>query len=136
MKSNQFDLCVEAVILGISIDEISKTVAITLRQAQTTNVLTLVAENVSRFLVNEFREQNIIDRITVWDSQSEVEEFRVCLSYLLGGANRQTDMPSQIKHAIDDELKAIHDGEKILVEIEPVFGAAICFTAQSLRLQD
>ena len=79
-----FSDCAEAHITGIAVIEESKTINICF-SGQAKQRFTLVAEGVDRFVANEFREQNIADRVVLWDSTSEPDEYRESLSALVSG---------------------------------------------------
>jgi hypothetical protein len=121
---------VEAHVTGIRIDEKLKTIDIFFR-LQNGDHTSLRAEGVTHFVANGFRERNIVDRVNVWNSQNQPDEFRAPLIELLtgemGGLMLEAFLP-----AIDIELSAIAKGEKILVEIEPVYGAGAIFLARML----
>lgn len=123
--------CVEAHVTGICVDEKSKTIDISLR-LQNDDRTSLRAEGVTQFVANEFREKNIIDRINIWNGQNQPEEFRPLLVELMTG-KFEGIISEAFLPVIDLELAAIARGEKILVEIEPVYGVRAIFLARSFQ---
>jgi hypothetical protein len=123
--------CVEAHVVGLQVPEQTKVVSIVLRLVGGRTAI-LTAEGVDRFLVNELREQNIIDRINVWDKGSSQEEFQQRLAELIG-ADR--DSASVFSSLVASETHRIAKGERVLVEIEPVYGAWFLMLARSVSLQ-
>lgn len=123
--------CVEAHILELRAPENAKKISIVLRLiAGPTAVLR--ADGVDRFLANEFREQNIIDRITVWDMRSDKDELHHRLAELIGNDKEPADI---FQSLIVSEAALILKGQKILVEIEPVYGVWILMLAENISLE-
>jgi len=125
---NDFRDFVEARITGIALLDESKTVRISLR-GQAKQCFTLIAEGVDRIVVNEFREQNIVDRLTVWDSKTDPTEYRSTLVSLISGLIGDAVDPAW-NPVIEREIEAISLGSKVLIEMEPVFGASVILLAR------
>jgi hypothetical protein len=128
-----FSNCVEGHLTGISVDEELKTIDFSIR-LQAGGVVALKARDVTQFVANEFREKNIIDRINVWNQESKVDSFQHHLLELVTG---RTDavIDGAFASIFEGQLKAISAGEKVLVEIEPVYGARALILAKSLSFE-
>ena len=64
--------CMEAHITGITVIEEKNRMEIVLR-APGSKRFVLAAEGMDRFLMNEFRERNIVDRVFVWDFEKRAK---------------------------------------------------------------
>lgn len=127
-----FSKCVEAHVTGIALLEDSGAINISLRGADR-QCFTLMAKGVDRFIASEFRERNIVDRVILWDSSSEVDECRDSLSILVCGSS---DAPQEAgwRALIDKEVSSIKQKEKILLEVEAVYGVSILLLAKEVVL--
>jgi len=105
-----FSDCIEAHITGIAVMNESKTITISLR-AQTKQCFMLVAEGVDRFVANEFREQNIVDKVVLWDSASKPDEYRASLAALMSGASEE-EIGATWHPLIEGEIALIQKGGK------------------------
>jgi hypothetical protein len=124
---------VEAHVTGITFTEDDKGVSIFFR-GQARQRFTLVAEGVDRFVADEFREQNIVDRVHLWDSASEPNDYRDSLALLLSGVSGDQRDEAVWLPVIEREVVAIERGEKVFVEIEPVYGGWIVLLAKSVAI--
>lgn len=125
--------CVEAHITGIQVADDAKTISISIRPMAGKSFM-LKAEGVDRFVANEFRERNIIDRVSVWNDKNQPEDFRKLLAVLVTGTY-QLDIDPVFDALIDQEIAAIARCEKILVEIEPVYGVWAIMLVQRVLLE-
>ncbi|HEX7910986.1 MAG TPA: hypothetical protein VF534_23255 [Paraburkholderia sp.] len=124
---------VEAHVTGITFTEDDKGVSIFFR-GQAKQRFTLVAEGVDRFVADEFREQNIVDRVHLWDSASEPNDYRDSLALLLSGVGGEQRNEAVWLPVIERAVIAIERGEKVFVEIEPVYGGWIVLLARSVAV--
>jgi hypothetical protein len=114
---------IEGYVTGINVAEQEKCINVSLRDKSGRN-FTLTLSGVDRFFAHEMRDRNIIDRVNIWDKGSKEDEFRETLTVLITG-KMDGDFDKNFLPLIDSEIAAIHQGEKILLEIEPVFGVYI-----------
>jgi len=126
-----FSSCVEANILGLNIDNASRALRIDL-QFSSSQRHQIVVDGMDRFIANEFREQNIIDRVNLWDLKSSSIEFTEVLFELFSFNHAEAN--KEINELIQKEIIAINNGEKVLLEIEPVFGVSVIVLAKSVKL--
>lgn len=129
-----FAKCVEAHVTGIAVLEDSGAINISLRGSDR-QCFALVAKGVDRLIATEFRERNIVDRVTLWDSSNEVDEYRDSLSILMSGSSDATQ-DGAWQALIDKEAASIKQKEKILLEIEAVYGVSILLLAKEVALID
>lgn len=127
----EFAKCVEACITGITLRG-NKQIEISLHRASG-ETLVLVASEVERFVANEFRERNIVDRVNFWNFASDPSEFRECLTFLVSGV-WSGHISEAFLPLIENEIAAIKRDEKVLVEIEPVYGVSAVILAKTVAL--
>lgn len=113
--------CVEAHITAIAVVEQTKSIRISLRSALSTH-FAMVVEGVHQVLVEEFRYRNIVDRVHIWNSANDLDAYHECLAALMAGKSEGL-LPDAWRIAIEKEARSIQAGNKILVEIEPAYGA-------------
>ncbi len=125
---------VEGFITGIVVEHPDKIVSIFLLYRNQCNFV-LKAEGVEKFVANEMREQNIIDRINVWDKQSDESSFRPILAALISGQSEYDKLNEAFLPLIDLQVNTIRNEGKILIEIEPVYGASVMLLARKISLR-
>lgn len=124
------DSFVEARICSVSFSDTQKEVSLGLALAGGERK-TLRIVGVDRFVANDLRENNIVDRILIWDRSRGQQALRAAISTLVYGSEPPSNSdPREV--IVDREVAAVERGEKSLVEIEPVYGAAIVALAEGL----
>jgi hypothetical protein len=128
-----FSNFVEGYVTGVVINDLEKAVEIFLRdRARATFVVKL--KGVERFLVDEMLEQNIIDNVALWKGGNGADDFRSAVSWLVSGrgdevgAQRFSSVILQVEQLIRQE-------ERVLLRIEPVFGATVIALARTCSLE-
>ena len=127
-----FDRFVEGHITTIETNDQAKSVCIEITDRYGKKAR-LVASGVREVVAIEMRLQNIIDRISVWNSASKDSLYRESLHLLICGtlSVRSDDLNSPI---IDTVVDSIKRGELIFLEIEPVYGALILLTGKEVSI--
>jgi hypothetical protein len=123
----------EARLTSIDVSDDRASCALSLRTIAGVPV-TLRAEGLVRLVVDEFREQNIVDRVTVWGSGGDPADYREALTRLLTGREADLSDPAWAP-VLAKGFEAIQRGDQVLVELEPVFGAAITILAARVSVQ-
>lgn len=127
---------VEASIDSIRADVLTKEVHIELTSAwEGKRKVQIVATGVVDFLVNEMRLSNIIDRVSRFDSisakEAEDEIARRVFFLMRGQEPKSSDLTWPELHT---KVAQIREGDLVLLEVEPVYGATILILATSLEL--
>lgn len=123
---------VESRITAISVDDAKSALEISFR-AQDRSVFVLVANEIDRLLVSEFREQNIVDRAHFWDSTSLSSDYRSSLVELLFGAN-ETEISLDLRPLVQQAIDEIQSGDKVFFEMESLYGASVNFIARKITI--
>lgn len=126
-------VCVEAHLTGILLEEKSKQICVSLLLLDGKRA-TLRADCVDRCVANEFRERNIIDRVSLWDKNSSSEDFYKPLAGLLSGKS-EIPVDDAFLPVINCEIEAIKTGQKVLIEIEAIYGASIVMLAERISIE-
>lgn len=124
--------CVEAHVIAISVMEQTKSVRISLRSPSSI-LFAIVVDGVDQLMIEEFRFRNIVDRVHVWSSANAPEQYRDCLKALVAGKS-EGRVSEFWRTRVEDETRSIQSGQRILVEIEPVYGAWIMILGQKIEL--
>ena len=91
-------------------------------------------EGVDRLVINEFRQQNVVEQIILWTSHSEPADYYPILAEIVSGVTGHGDVGNGLRQIIDDEASAIRAGAKVLMEIEPVYGAHVIALAKRVTM--
>jgi hypothetical protein len=124
---------VEAHVTGIVLTEDDNGVSISFR-GQAKQRFTLVAKGVERFVAEKFRDKSIVDRVLLLDLMSDPNDYRTSLALLLSGVPRDQMNEAIWLPVVEREVAAIKRGEKVFVEIEPVYGGGIVLLAKSITV--
>lgn len=99
----------------------------------------MVAEAVESFLLESMRERNYIDSVKIFDRKNIVMENERATNgifYLLQHRSiEETDLKI-FGSVIAEEIDAILNGFKILVQIDALYGADMIFIAKSLKIEE
>ena len=130
---SELEKFVEGRVVGVSCDESLGIVRLALEdRSRRGHVLT--AYQVDDLLVLDMRKQNIIDRVCVWDSNSDSAEWKRKLALLLYGELDAAERYSEYAKRIDEAAARINSRETILLEVEPVFGALILLLTKQFEI--
>ena len=91
----------------------------------------VAAEGVSRMLVQEMREQNIVERIDVYDSNSRNEDLQWA-ARVLAIPDDTTD-PAAFTSVIESIVNQVITNGQVLIVITPVYGATVIALASKSR---
>ncbi len=116
---DDLNACVEATIDSISVSRDGKTVTLGLTKFDTKYILSL--NGVVAFVANEFRQQNVIDQVTVWSSLSTPESFQESLGLLLTGSGDKEKWMA-LSDLLNRKTAAILNGENVMMDIDAIYG--------------
>lgn len=127
-----FSKFVEGHLIGVKVYQAEKRAALCLREA-TGKSWVLTATDVFEFMILQMCMQNIIDRISLWDSSSDEVDYRGKLFSLIHGkfVEEKDNLHSPL---IDQKIEMIRRGDAVLVELEPVYGALVLILARKVSL--
>ena len=123
----------ESLLLGVTVDEAERSVAVTVRTAIVRDKFTFMLRGIDRFLLDDMREQNVIDEIMIWDSSAARSDYHDTLAALVG-AKAQAGSDDPFAQLVDNLSAEIMSGKKTLIQIVPVAGASIVGLAQEVVL--
>lgn len=134
--SSEWEKLIEANIEKICIDSKNKEINLYVeRYFETKSKQIIKAQGVRDFLFEDTTLVNMIDRANYYDSNNfDADKIAEALFYLLyrrksKGADFQA--PLFLK-----ELNAIHCGELVFLDIEPLYGGYITILAQSIEMSE
>lgn len=90
----------------------------------------VVAEGVSRMLIQEMRERNIVESICVHDSTSKDEDLQWA-ARMLAVPDESPDW-AVYAPVIESIVNQITTGEQVLMVVTPVYGAMVLALAQKI----
>lgn len=128
-----FSEFVEGHVTGVVVNDREKTAEIALR-SNTKGQFIIRLQGVERLLVDELREQNIINNIRLWNSSDTVPDYHGVVACLVSGKDDDT-WAEQFASAIQEVERYIANGEQVLLTIEPVYGATIVALARTCSLE-
>lgn len=132
-----WDSLVEATIDCIRVDSVNNEVRIEVTCAwEGKERARIVATGVDDFVLNEMRVANIVQQVNRFDTCSENEVVPDLLNRLFFLMRGEEPSPSDLEWpALHEKLARIQDGTLVLLDIEPVYGAAILLLAKAFRLE-
>ncbi len=124
---------IECYITGIVIDRVNKFVIISIQDSKGEN-WTLEGVDVADFMVLQMSMVNIIDRISIWNHLSNIDEYRNKVFALLNGKipAEAINLDSPLINQIVEKIKL---EEFILIEFEPVYGALVLMLAKTFTIK-
>ncbi len=124
---------IESHLTGIAIEDSHRLIRVYLRD--TTHQRSIITiSGVDRFVVNEMRETNIVECISCWGALSSDSDYREPLVWLMTG-KQDGDSNGAFAPLLDKTKDSIRKGEKVLLEIEPVFGAQLIALATEVSIE-
>ncbi len=124
---------VESRILGIQIDQSGREVELSLIDTAGAK-FTVQLHGVERLLVNEVRQQNIIEELTHWARVGESESLREAVFALMTGVSEK-ECGSELAAVALNVVDRVVRGELEVVEITAVFGAQVLASFASMAVQ-
>jgi hypothetical protein len=113
----------ESKLLGIQIDETGREAVLSFIDAGGVK-FTMNLHGVEKIVINEFRQQNVIENMKHWRRTNELSEMRAAAFTLITGAVEKNCSP-QLAMVVQDVENRIMSGELELMEITAIFGAQI-----------
>jgi hypothetical protein len=90
----------------------------------------VVAEGVSRMLVQEMREQNVVEHIEVFDRASKAEDVQQAVKVLIVPC--ECEDPGVFLSVIESTTEKIIAGDQVLMAITPIYGASVLLLARKV----
>src|SRR5688572_13092164 len=121
---------VESYLLGVLADPGRHQATFIFRTPRGEREFSLCAHAVEHLLMTEFTHQNIVHGVYVLGPASDTERVRDLLAILLfnkESASAVTEPSFQTK--LEECTTAVLKGRKVLLEIEPVYGASVLLLA-------
>lgn len=124
---------VESRLLGVRVDETGREASLSIREKSGAK-FDLELHGVERLLVNELRQQNIIEDATHWTSGKAQTTLREAAFFLMTGVSER-DCGEQLAQVAAAVVDRVVRGELEMLEITAVFGAQIIasFTSMTVR---
>jgi hypothetical protein len=125
---------IESHITGVTLDDSLRLIKIYVRSIDHQQ-FTITISGVDRFVINEMREINIIDSISCWNERSSYRDYSESLIFLITGKQDNSD-DHAFSVTVEKAKESICKGEKILLEIFPVYGAQVMALAADVSISD
>lgn len=95
-----------------------------------------IASKVDDLLVSDLRTYNVIDRVNFFAAEDAKEEINDCTSCLFFLMQQRELSTSDLQWPpFREKLASIRSGKLLLIEIEPVVGAAILIMAERVGVE-
>jgi hypothetical protein len=124
---------IESRLLGVQIDKTGRTVLLSIIDAGGTP-FTLTLHGVERLLINELRQQNIIEEMTHWSQGMSGVDLRAAAFFLMTGGSEE-DCGQQLATVANTVVDRVVRGELEVMEITAIFGAQILASFASMTIQ-
>ncbi|MFG6417364.1 hypothetical protein ACG02S_26105 [Roseateles sp. DC23W] len=120
----------ESQLLGVQIDDTGREVVLSLRDTEGAK-FDVELRGVERLLVNELRQQNVVEAMTHWRRGKPLDGLRDAAFALMTGAAEQ-DCSPQLAAVACAVVDRVVSGELELMEISAVFGAQLLASFTSM----
>ena len=124
---------IESRLTGVRIDKTGREASLSITQRNGSE-LTLNLHGVEKLLINELRQQNIIEEVTHWTNEIPKNKLREAASYLVTGGICK-DEGSELMIAVDQLVHKVVNGEIEMLEITAIFGAQILASFASITIK-
>ena len=124
---------VESRLLGVHIDETGREVVLSLIDSSGTT-FALQLHGVERLLINEMRQQNVIEDVTHWTRGEATAGLQEAAFALMAGA-AEKDCGPQLAAVARGAVDKVARGELEMLEIGAVFGAQMLASFASMSVQ-
>ena len=125
---------VESRLLGIQIDETGRHVVLSFIDTACAK-FSFELNDVERLLINEVRQQNVMEGMTHWTQRAPSEGLREAAFALMTGATEKDCAPALVAVALN-VVDRVVSGEISILETRAVFGAMILASFGSMSLRD
>ena len=124
---------IESRLLGVQIDKTGHEALLSI--IDTSGIqFTLKLYGVERLLVNELRQQNVIEEMTHWTKGGSEADLREAAFYLMTGGVEK-DCGPQLAMVASSVVDRVVRGELEMMEITAIFGAQILASFASMTIQ-
>ena len=124
---------VESYLLRVEADPGLRQASFTFRTPRGDREFRLIAYEVQRLSMNEFSQQNIVHAVEVLGDARDPGRVRDLLSILLFDKSASDIDEPVFRDQLDEAVTEVLDGRKVLLEIEPVYGASVLLLAGSIQ---
>lgn len=124
----------ESRLLGIQIDETGREVVLSFLGPEGKR-FAVELHGVERLLVNEVRQQNVVEEMTHWRRGEPSQGLREAAFALMAGVAEE-DCSSQLAAVACAAMDRVASGELELMEISAVFGAQLLALFTSMTIVD
>lgn len=124
---------VESRLIGIQLDETGREVVLSLVETGGKR-FALKLQGLEKLLVNEMRQQNVIEGLVHWAKCDASPALREAAFWLIAGA-AEVACPPEAAIAIDKALDRVARGDLELIEITAIYGAQVIAACAAMTLQ-
>jgi hypothetical protein len=124
---------VESRLLGLQIDEAGREVVLSFIDAKRSK-FDLLLHGVERLLVNEFRQQNVVEGFAHWAHGSTEGDLREAAFVLMTGFIEK-DCGPELSKVASNVVDRIIRGELEMMEVTAIFGAQILASFASMTVR-
>lgn len=124
---------IESRLLGVQIDKMGDGASLSIIDANGTQ-FTLKLHGIERLLVNELRQQNVIEEMTHWTIGRSEAGLREAAFYLVTGGGEK-DCGQQLATVASSVVDRVVCGELEMMEITAIFGAQILALFKSMTIE-
>jgi hypothetical protein len=128
------DDVIDAYLLGVLTDPPRHEVAFTFRAPVGASEFGLRARGVEYLLINEFLGQNIVHQLRICGRESSPNDVRELLTLLMfDEAHVDAGLEPALFADLNEQTASVMQQQKVLLEIEPVYGASVLMLAASIE---
>jgi hypothetical protein len=127
---------VESYLVGVVSDPALRQASFTFRTPRGDREFHLIAYEVHRLSMNEFSQQNIVHGVEVFGNAGDPGRVRDLLAMLLFDKSASDLDEPAFRNELEKAATEVLEGRKVLLMIEPVYGASVLLLAGSIQWTD
>jgi len=113
----------ESRFLGFEISKSGKNASFKIRLTDS-NIVSINIYGIEKLIINEVREQNIIEEISFWPGNSDRDALRAAAFWLFGNSPEE-DCVEAIKSNVQASIDRIVNGDLMLMDGVAIYGAEV-----------
>ena len=124
---------VESRLLGVQVDETGREVELSFVGTDKAKFV-LELHGVERLLINEFRQQNVVEEVVHWTRAAASEDLREAAFFLMTGSSEKDCQP-QLAAVAQAVVDRVIRGELEVIGVSAVFGAQVLASFESMTIR-
>lgn len=124
----------ESKLLGFDLDDPGKAAIFRIR-LQNTKRINISINGIERLLITEIRDQNVIENISFWPGNEDIQLLRESAFWLFGNSSEECCL-EEIKPFVEKSIDRVKSGDLILMDVTAIYGAQVLAAFLSMDIKE